>query len=136
MANVPPDSPEAQMEDDVRLDEQQRSIMNRMIAEGIDEREAKLRVLCIAKPPDHFQVVPNPNLAYPRMVYHVDGRTRLAKDKQDHEAALDAGWENVPTPAALEILQTGVKPAVEATIPASMSLAVEKQRKVAARNSK
>ena len=99
----------AQLDQDVRLDESQLAIMAQMIESGIEEREAKLRVLCLAKPPDHFMVVPTPFKPYPQMVYHKDGRYKLALDAEDHAKAKENGWQDQPTEKALVKLQN-VKP--------------------------
>lgn len=117
------------MEDDVRLDEGQKAIMRGMIEGGMDEREAKLRVLCIATPPDHFRRVITPHQNYPRVVYHADGRSRMAQTEVDHQAATKAGWKDQPTQAYLDKAQGTPPEPKEFEVPAGAAIAVDKQRK-------
>lgn len=115
-------------EEDVRLDENQRAIMGRMIEEGMDEREAKLRVLCIAKPPDHFVTVPSRGLKYPKMMYHTDGRTRIAQNPEGVQEATANGWSIDPTPKALKRLQNTAPETGEFEVPAAMTIAAQKRK--------
>ena len=83
--------------EDGRLDEGQKGVMRQMIAGGMDEVEAKTRVLCIGHSPENMKTVPiDPNVRYPRMVYHKDGRMKVADDEANYNAAVEAGWVDKP----------------------------------------
>ena len=88
------------MLNDIPLNPRQKQAAEQMIAQGMDEREAKLRAITIAEPPDHFQRVPYVYEEYPRMVYHPDGRTGVAATAEDHAAARVAGWLDQPPSTA------------------------------------
>lgn len=102
-----------QTNNDVRLDETQQSIMETMIEGGMDEREAKLRVLCIAKPPDHFHHVPASGKLYPKMLYNADGRTKICVSAADNEVAKQHGWLDT----ASEIHVRNNEPKEEVAVP-------------------
>lgn len=100
----------AQMDqEDVRLDDNQRMMMQQMLTmdSGVrDEHEAKIRVLNIAAPPDHFKRVANPNLQWPKMLYHGKlPKWQVCKTPEDYAIAKEAGWLDAPLPMHLEKLQ-------------------------------
>ena len=95
---------EIQDAEDGRLDEHQREIMNQMIDSGMDAHEAKMRVLCIAIPPDHFKSVPQGHDLFPVALYHPDGRIKSAKDEKDKREALKAGWLEKPSTVHVETI--------------------------------
>lgn len=122
---------ELQAAEDGRLDEHQKAMMNLMISQGIDEREAKLKVMCIAKPPDHYQAVPATGGAYPRTVYHRDGRIKVANDEEDYDQAKKAGWQDKPSDIHVEkSLQAEQKrqKLVPIELPPGGALAIQKER--------
>jgi hypothetical protein len=88
------------LDPDLRLDENQIGIMQTMIErEGMDEREAKMRVLNIAKPPDHFQYVPPRTgkfVGYPRMIYLADGKKKVVNNPAEYDAHREKGWVDRP----------------------------------------
>lgn len=116
---------------DVILDPRQEQMMAQLIHSGMDAREAKLRVMCIAKPPDHFQVINTPFQAYPKMLYHPDGRHQPCENPAQHEIAKSKGWSDTPTQMCLEKFQGGVltSPADEFKVPLSVTMAAEKQHR-------
>lgn len=93
---------------DVRLDDRQRQMMGLMMDQGIDEREAKLKVMCIAIPPDHYKSVPGGG-AFPRMMYHTDGRNKIVKSATEGQKASADGFGDTPAQSFIDKAQ-GVKP--------------------------
>lgn len=90
---------------DSRLDDLQKSHMKHMMNTlGIDEREAKIRVLCMGTPPDHFKVIPKGG-EYPRMLYHKNGKFAKVEDEDEHKAMEKEGWVDKPLPIHLKKLQ-------------------------------
>ena len=94
---------------DVRLDDNQRMMMQQMLTmdTGVhDEHEAKIRVLNIAAPPDHFKRVANPNLQWPKMLYHgKQPKWQTCPNAEEYAKAKEAGWLDTPLPMHLEKLQ-------------------------------
>lgn len=96
---------------DSKLNPTQVAIMEDMIEKGMEEREAKLRALCMAAPPEISVPLPpkrgphGPH--YPRMVYHPDGRMNVCQDPDNFEAAMAAGWEDKPS--VIHTLPKGTK---------------------------
>lgn len=43
---------------------------------------------------------------YPRMLYHADGRTRIAQSPEEHDALMGDGWDTVPGAAHLKPVVT------------------------------
>lgn len=123
---------------DVRLDDSQQAMMRQMMETlGITEREAKLRVMCIAAPPDHFKVIPVGFKPYPQMVYHPDGRNKLCPNAKEHEAARAAGWGDAPLQIHLDKFQGGAHTvALAFEVPGSVLKADEKKKASAARSAK
>lgn len=81
-----------------RLDEAQQGIMQQMIETlEIDPREAKLRTMCIAVPPDHFKYIPPRGERFPRTAYHPDGRIKSARTLDIYQKLLAEGWEDHPS---------------------------------------
>lgn len=89
---------EAVQEEDYRLDERQKGIVRHMIEyQGLEEREAKIRVLNLGSTPDHMKPVPPSTATYPRMVYHEDGRLKVAADPENYKEAKKNGWTDKPS---------------------------------------
>lgn len=124
---------EGSMESDLRLDDKQVGMINQMVEmQGMDEREAKIRVMCIAVPPDHYKAMPSSG-RYPRMVYRKDGKTSIVGSAEDHQKALASGWSDEASQIHVDRAQ-GIKPApAPLEVPVAMTQAVEKQRARAAK---
>lgn len=114
---------------DVRLDERQIEMINQMIDQGVDPREAKLRVMCIAIPPDHYKAVPGKGL-YPRMLYKETGKTKTVNDSSEHQNAIEAGWSDAAFDSNLERPK---EPSPNVQVPVAMAQAVEKRRRAQAK---
>ena len=85
--------------------------MVHMINEGELWPDAKLKALCIALPPDHFEQVPAAG-PFPRLLYHEDGKTvKSVEDEEEFaEVMKQKGWSTKPQQKHLERLQRGVTP--------------------------
>lgn len=93
---------------DKRIDENMERIMTHMINEGESPFDAKLKALCIAKPPDHFQIIP-PAGAWPKLLYHDSGKIKTVED-EDEMAELtgkEKGWSGKPSQKHLDKFQVG-----------------------------
>lgn len=97
-------------QEDVRLDEGQKAMIDQMLKmdNGIaDEYEAKLRVLNIAAPPDHFKRIVTGYKAYPKMLYNSQKpEWKPCPNAEEHEKAKEAGWLDEPQKMHLDKLQT------------------------------
>lgn len=91
--------------------------MVHMINEGEPWPDAKLKALNIALPPDHFEQLPAGG-AFPKLVYHEDGKTtKLVEDedelsellKQNDKAKREV-WALKPQQKHLDRLQRGAQP--------------------------
>lgn len=90
---------------DTRLSEKQKRHMKHfMDTLGISEGEAKIRVLCMGIAPDHFEQVPAGG-AYPRMLYHANGKFAKVEDEDQHKEMKKEGWQDKPLPVHLKKLQ-------------------------------
>ena len=95
---------------DKRIDENMERIMTHMINEGESPLDAKLKALCIAKPPDHFAQVP-PAGAWPKLLYHESGAVKSVEDEEEYaEVMRQKGWLSKPTAKHLDKLQRGSTP--------------------------
>lgn len=64
------------------------------------------------KPP----VQPYVYQAFPKCVYHPDGRNRIARDEQELEMAIEAGWSLKPVTAAPAVEQADLDPEAAAEV--------------------
>jgi hypothetical protein len=96
---------------DKRIDENMERTMTHMINEGESPFDAKLKALCIAKPPDHFQQVA-PAGAWPKLVYHEDGKAMKTVEDEEGLAELmkQKGWLLKPPQKHLDRMQRGAQP--------------------------
>lgn len=94
-----------------RITENVQRTMAHMINEGESPEDAKLKALNIAKPPDHFEVIP-PLGAWPKLVYHEDGKTtKLVADEEELADVLkQKGWSLKVPQKHLDRLQRGAQP--------------------------
>jgi hypothetical protein len=116
----------------IQLDDNQIAIMNELIAHGEDPRDAKVRVLCIARPPDNFKVIPTRYQAYPRCVYHPNGKSKTVANEASHKKASEEGWKDEPAQANLDALQVPMLPKHKLEPDEVAVAAEEKKRKRAA----
>jgi hypothetical protein len=95
---------------DKRIDENMERVMTHMINEGESPFDAKLKALCIAKPPDHFAQVP-PAGPFPQLLYHESGAVKSVEDEEERSEMLkQKGWATKPSAKHLDKLQRGVTP--------------------------
>jgi len=95
---------------DKRIDENMERVMTHMINEGESPFDAKLKALCIAKPPDHYLQIP-PAGAWPKLLYHESGALKSVEDEEEYaELSKQKGWFAKPTQKHLDKLQRGVTP--------------------------
>jgi hypothetical protein len=95
---------------DKRIDENMERIMTHMINEGEQPLDAKLKALCIAKSPDHFQQVAHAG-AWPKLLYHASGAMKSVEDEEEYADTMrQKGWSAEPLPKHIEKLQRGVTP--------------------------
>jgi hypothetical protein len=95
---------------DKRIDENMERIMTHMINEGESPFDAKLKALCIAKPPDHFLQVQGGG-AFPKLLYHESGQMKTVEDEEEQSELLkQKGWSAKPTQKHLDKLQRGSTP--------------------------
>ncbi len=95
---------------DKRIDENMERTMTHMINEGESPFDAKLKALCIAKPPDHFAQVP-PAGPWPQLLYHESGAMKSVEDEEERTEVLkQKGWSVKPAQKHLDKLQRGVTP--------------------------
>jgi hypothetical protein len=92
---------------DTRISGKIEIAMVHMINEGETWTDAKLKALCIALPPDHFEQVPVGG-SFPKLLYHESGQMKTVED-EDEEAALlkQKGWYGKPQQKHLDKLQRG-----------------------------
>jgi hypothetical protein len=114
---------------DKRIDENMERIMCHMINEGEAPFDAKLKALCIAKSPDHFQQVP-PAGAWPKLVYHESGSMKSVEDEEEYgELMKQKGWTAKPTQKHIDKLQRGAVPRDENIKRLERELAAELKQK-------
>jgi hypothetical protein len=90
---------------DSRLSEKQKRHMKHMMDTlGLSEAEAKVKVLCMGVPPDHFEVLP-PGNSYPRMIYSKEGKFHRVENEDEHAELRKAGWLDRPLKIHLDKLQ-------------------------------
>jgi len=95
---------------DKRIDENMERTMTHMINEGESPFDAKLKALCIAKPPDHFAQIP-PAGAFPQLLYHESGSVKSVEDEEERTEVLkQKGWAVKPTQKHIDKLQRGATP--------------------------
>ena len=95
---------------DKRIDENMERIMTHMINEGESPFDAKLKALCIAKPPDHFAQVA-PGGVWPKLLYHESGQMKSVEDEEEcAELMKQKGWTLKPVQKHLDKLQRGTTP--------------------------
>jgi len=114
---------------DKRIDENMERIMTHMINEGEDPRDAKLKALCIAKPPDHFAQV-QPAGAWPKLLYHETGTMKSVEDEEEYKTLIkQKGWFTKPQAKHLDKLQRGSQPRDENIKRLERELAAELKKK-------
>jgi uncharacterized coiled-coil protein SlyX len=90
---------------DSRLTEKQKRHMRHMMDNlGLNEQEAKIRVLCMGNPPEHFEQIPAGG-AYPKMLYNKNGKFCKVNDEEEHAEMTKEGWVDKPLKIHLEKLQ-------------------------------
>jgi hypothetical protein len=90
---------------DKRLTDKLKRYMVHMICEGENPYDAKLKTLCIAHPPDHFEQVPAGG-EFPKMLYNANGKFALVQDEEQMENLMkEKGWSAKPGKAHLDKLQ-------------------------------
>ena len=95
---------------DKRITENMERIMVHMINEGESAFDAKLKALCIAKAPDHFEQVA-PLGAWPKLLYHESGAIKTVEDEEEYaELMKQKGWSTKPAQKHLDKLQRGSTP--------------------------
>lgn len=92
---------------DKRIDENMERTMTHMINQGESPYDAKLKALCIAKSPDHFNQV-NPAGQWPKLLYHDSGKTKQVEDEDEmKEVTKEKGWSQKPSQKHLDKFQAG-----------------------------
>lgn len=95
---------------DKRIDENMERIMTHMINEGESPFDAKLKALCIAKPPDHYSIIPSAG-AFPKLLYNESGAMKSVEDEEEMaEVMKQKGWSTKPAQKHLDKLQRGTIP--------------------------
>jgi hypothetical protein len=96
---------------DKRIDENMERVMTHMINEGESPFDAKLKALCIAKPPDHYSIIP-PSGAWPKLLYHESGALKSVEDEEEMTDLMkkQKGWSTSPSQKHLDKLQRGTTP--------------------------
>lgn len=97
---------------DRRIDDEMARHITHFLEQGESPFDAKLKALCIAKPPDHYKAV-SPAGAWPKLVYSESGQTKLAEDEGDYKRLLKDGWSEKPSQAYLSKAQRGTTPREE-----------------------
>ena len=84
--------------------------MVHMINEGETPWDAKIKAMCVALPPDHFEAVP-PLGAFPKLMYHESGSMKSVEDEAEYdELVKQKGWAAKPSQKHLDKLQAGTTP--------------------------
>lgn len=84
--------------------------MVHMINEGESPLDAKLKALCIALPPDHFEAIA-PLGEWPKLLYHESGKVKTIEDEDEYaETMKQKGWTAKPSQKHLDKLQRGSAP--------------------------
>ena len=95
---------------ELKLTEDQVQTIQDMVDGGMDEREALLRVLTIAKPRDIDRPVRNLRRGdFPKMIYHPDGEHKVVKNEAEYRVAQKDGWADEPAQIHLDKFQEGSK---------------------------
>jgi hypothetical protein len=95
---------------DTRIHGKIEHAMVHMINEGESWSDAKLKALCIALPPDHFEQVA-PGGAFPKLLYHESGTMKSVEDEEEEAQLLkQKGWFSKPQQKHLDKLQRGTTP--------------------------
>jgi hypothetical protein len=96
---------------DVRVKGKIELAMVHMINEGESWADAKLKALCIALPPDHFEQVPAAG-AWPKLLYHEGGGMKTVENEEEYAAVMkqQKGWSEKPAAKHLDKLQRGATP--------------------------
>lgn len=116
---------------DERIEGTVEDAMVHMINEGETWADAKLKALNIALPPDHFKVR-SPLGAWPKLMYHEDGRMKSVEDEEEHDALVkQKGWSAKPAQKHLDKLQRGSVLADENIKRLQRELAAELKKKEA-----
>jgi hypothetical protein len=98
---------------DTRIKGKIELAMVHMINEGEIWTDAKLKALCIALPPDHFEQVPAAG-PFPQLLYHESGQMKSVEDEEERDALLkQKGWAVKPAQKHLDKLQRGTQLADE-----------------------
>ncbi len=119
---------------DKRIDENMERIITHMINEGESPLDAKLKALCIAKPPDHFSQVPSAG-AWPKLLYHESGAVKSVEDEEEYADVMkQKGWFAKPSAKHLDKLQRGSTPRDENIKRLERELAAELKQKEAERS--
>lgn len=91
---------------DRRIDEEMELHITHFLNQGESPFDAKLKALCMGHPPEHSKVV-SPKGAWPKLLYHEDGKTKLAEDDEDMKKLLKQGWSVTPTAKFSDKAQRG-----------------------------
>ena len=95
---------------DKRIDENMERIMTHMINEGESPYDAKLKALCIAKPPDHYLIIPAAG-QWPKLLYHEGGSMKAVEDEEEMaELTKQKGWSSKPSQKHVDKAQRGTTP--------------------------
>ena len=114
---------------DVRIKGKIEFAMVHMINEGETWTDAKLKALCIALPPDHFEQVP-PLGAFPKLLYHESGVLKSVEDEEEERETLkQKGWFSKPQQKHLDKLQRSAQPRDENIKRLEKELAAELKKK-------
>lgn len=115
---------------DRRIDETMERQITHLLEQGESPFDAKLKVLCIGHAPDHSKPVP-PLGAWPKLMYHEDGKTKLAEDESDVKRLLKDGYTDKPTAKFMDKAQRGSVPREENIKRLERELAAEVKAKEA-----
>ena len=80
--------------------------MVHMINEGELWTDAKLKALCIALPPDHYEQVPSAE-QWPKLLYHENGTMKSVDEEEYADLLKQKGWSAKPSAKHLDKLQRG-----------------------------
>lgn len=95
---------------DMRIKGKTELAMVHMINEGESWPDAKLKALCIALPPDHFEQVPSAG-QWPKLLYHESGQMKTVGDEEEYASTMkQKGWFEKPAQKHLDKLQRGAQP--------------------------
>jgi hypothetical protein len=92
---------------DKRIDEQMAEHITHHLNEGETPFDAKLKALCVSKPPDHYRQI-SPAGQWPKLMYHADGRTKTVEDQEELDALnKEKGWSTKASKIHLDKFQRG-----------------------------